>query len=80
MAMQFPRDDRPRPRLAWVGYVLAVVAGLVGAFFAYGFGLQISGRLLGILLALNGAAFCSIVAGALADRALRWAQRGRGAA
>jgi hypothetical protein len=37
----------------------------------YDFGLQISGKLLGVALALNAALFCSMVVDVLADRIVR---------
>ena len=50
-------------------YLLAALVGLVGS---YEFGRTIGGPLVGVVLALNGALFCSIVTGALAERLCRW--------
>lgn len=51
-------------------YVLAAAVGLVSG---YDFGSRIGGIFVGVVLALNGAVFCSIVVGAVAER---WLQRG----
>jgi hypothetical protein len=53
------------PRLV---YLLAAVAGMV---YSYDFGNVIGGPVVGVVLALNGAVFCSIVAGALAEKLRR---------
>jgi len=50
-------------------YMLAAVAGMI---YSYDFGKVIGGPLVGVVLALNGAIFCSIVAGALAEKLCRW--------
>jgi hypothetical protein len=50
-------------------YLLAAVGGMV---YGYDFGKLIGGPVVGVVLALNGAVFCSIVAGALAERLCRW--------
>jgi hypothetical protein len=50
---------------------LAALAGLVAG---YGFGGRIGGPLVGVVLALNAAVFCSIIAGALAERCFAWWQ------
>jgi hypothetical protein len=50
-------------------YLLAAVAGMV---YSYDFGKVIGGPIVGVVLALNGAVFCSIVAGALAEKLCRW--------
>ena len=52
-----------------LAYTLAALAGTVAC---YGFGNRIGGPLVGVVLALNGAVFCSIVAGALAERLCAW--------
>ncbi|WP_425261465.1 hypothetical protein ACPOLB_11310 [Rubrivivax sp. RP6-9] len=70
MTTQRPDSNRPARWRAWSGHALAAVAALVGAKFSYDFGLEISGRLLAWLLALNSAVFCALVVGALADRLL----------
>ena len=45
-----------------------VLAAVLGVLYGYDFGRVIGGPLVGVVLALNGAVFCSIVAGALAER------------
>jgi hypothetical protein len=61
--------DKPLQRgLLRLVYVLAAVAGMVTS---YDFGKLIGGPIVGVLLALNGAIFCSIVAGALAEKLCR---------
>jgi hypothetical protein len=50
-------------------YLLAAVAGMV---YSYDFGKVIGGPIVGVVLALNGAVFCSIVAGALAEKLCQW--------
>jgi len=44
------------------------VAGLAGAWASYDFGMQLGGPLMGVVAALNGAAICSLLVGALFDR------------
>jgi LytS/YehU family sensor histidine kinase len=39
-----------------------------GAAYSYGFGTLIGGPLVGVVLALNGAVFAALMAGALAER------------
>ncbi|KNZ32845.1 MAG: hypothetical protein AD742_09015 [Methylibium sp. NZG] len=51
--------------LVLAAYGAAIVAGLK---YGYDFGKQISGPILGVVLAVNGALFCSIVVGMLVDR------------
>ena len=58
--------------------LLTLLAALAGLVYSYDFGVQIGGPLVGVVLALNGALFCSIVAGALAERLRRaWPQATR---
>jgi hypothetical protein len=62
-------SDNPRRLqriLVPVAHGAAAVAGLK---YGYDFGAEISGKLLGIVLAINGAVFCSIVVGMVVDRA-----------
>jgi hypothetical protein len=55
--------------LRWLVNLGAAAAGM---YYSYGFGETISGPVVGVVLALNGAVFCSIVAGALVDQLRRW--------
>ena len=63
-----PTDNPRRPlrRILVLGaYGAAIVVGLK---YGYDFGAQISGTILGIVLAINGALFCSIVVGIVVER------------
>ena len=62
--------------LVLAAYGAAIVAGLK---YGYDFGKQISGPILGVVLAINGALFCSIVVGVLVEwlRQLRGGNRWR---
>jgi hypothetical protein len=55
--------------LVALAYALAALAGMV---YSYDFGKLIGGPVVGVVLALNGAVFCSIIAGALAEKLCRW--------
>ena len=70
--MQHPDSASVTPMQRWLvrlAYGLAAAAGMV---YGYDFGKVIGGPFVGVVLALNGAVFCSIVAGALAERLCRW--------
>ncbi len=60
----------PRTHL-WTGRAIAIAAGLIGAWYGYGFGAQISSALFGVLMAANGAAASTILASGLWDWLLR---------
>lgn len=62
------RAASARRRLVWL---VGVLAGLAGGVASYGFGQQIAGLWLALLLALNGGAFCALMAASVADRLLR---------
>jgi hypothetical protein len=49
-----------------------VLAAAAGALYGYDFGQLIGGAIVGAVLALNAAVFCSILAGGLADSLWRW--------
>lgn len=66
-------DGRWRTAVAWAVTLAAAVAG---AYYGYGFGKRISGTVIGVILAANGAVFCSVLASAAAERLLK---RRRGA-
>jgi hypothetical protein len=55
----------PRRVVLALVYVLAATIGLLAS---YDFGSRIGGMFVGVVLALNGAVFCSIVVGAVAER------------
>lgn len=54
---------------------LTLVAAVAGLVYGYDFGKLIGGPIVGVVLALNGAVFCSIMAGALAEKLCRWGPR-----
>ncbi len=65
-SMQTPRKPHPLQRLVVaLAYLAASAAGLK---YGYDFGAQISGKLLGVELAINSAIFGSILVAMLADR------------
>jgi divalent metal cation (Fe/Co/Zn/Cd) transporter len=51
--------------------LLCLLAGLAGMWFGYGFGLRISGVLIGVLAGLNTGALFMLTASSLADRLLQ---------
>jgi len=57
-----------RQVVALIAYALAIGAGLK---YGYDFGVQISGTILGVVLAINSAVFCSIVVGMFVEQAQR---------
>jgi hypothetical protein len=56
------------PAKRWLVRGFCVLAALAGWVYSYDFGRLIGGPFVGVVLALNGAVFCSVVAGALAER------------
>jgi peptidoglycan/LPS O-acetylase OafA/YrhL len=57
---------------------LAYAAALcIGAFYGFGFGMQVSGPWLGIVTAVNGAVFCALLVGAASDGISRLRRRDR---
>lgn len=67
----------PRPHRRWWLYALSLLAGLAAAPFGYDIGQRIAGPLLGWVMGLNSALFCTLIAGALLDRLARIMGRGR---
>lgn len=64
--MKTSANVRPLQRFAvWIAYA---VTALVGLEYGYDFGKEISGTWLGIVLAINGAVFGTIIVSMLADR------------
>ncbi len=57
--------------LQWAAWGTTLTAGVVGLLYGYAFGVRLSGTLLGVVLAVNGAALCSMVADALLERVAR---------
>jgi hypothetical protein len=65
----------PMPRLKhrwnqWLQWALQLLAGVAGLKFGFDFGYRVDGPWLGVLMALNSALFCSIMAGAVVGRLL----------
>jgi putative effector of murein hydrolase LrgA (UPF0299 family) len=52
-------------------WAVHLAAAAVGMYYSYDFGSTIGGPVFGVVLALNGALFCSIVAGALIEQVAR---------
>jgi hypothetical protein len=73
--LQLSRQAAQRVRTAgplqWGAWVLTLAAGVVGLLYGYAFGVRLSGTLLGVVLAVNGAVLCSMVADALLERVAR---------
>jgi hypothetical protein len=70
MARPESAEAQRAPR--WLVAAVSLLAALAGVVYSYDFGAQIGGPLVGVVLALNGALFCSILAGALVERLARW--------
>lgn len=67
-----PAETAPITALQrWLLRLVALTAALLGMVYSYDFGQVIGGPIVGVVLALNGAVFCSIVAGALAEKLCR---------
>lgn len=54
--------------LKWLVRGCAGCGALVAGWACYGFGTQVSGVLLGVVAAINGALFGALIAGTLADQ------------
>jgi hypothetical protein len=65
-----PTPPRPSRSNGTLIRGITVAAGLVGMLAGFDFGNRLSGMLIGALMALNGAIFCSILAAAVAERLL----------
>jgi hypothetical protein len=57
--------------LQWTAWLATLAAGVVGLWYGWAFGVRLSGTLLGVVLAVNGALLCSMVADALLERVAR---------
>lgn len=68
MAHPEHRSTSPVRLWLWLPRLVYALAAMIGAIYSYDFGSIIGGPLVGVVLALNGAVFCSVVAGALAER------------
>jgi hypothetical protein len=60
------------PARRWLPRLASLLAAVAGANYSYDFGALIGGPLVGLVLALNGAVFGSVLAGALAERLCSW--------
>ena len=59
--------------------VIALVylaAAVLGAVYGYGFGLQISGQLMGVVTAATGAVFCTLLVSGAIGQLLKWLRAG----
>ncbi|HRD95684.1 MAG TPA: hypothetical protein PLA97_04670 [Rubrivivax sp.] len=56
----------------WLVRLVHLLAAMAGMVYCYDFGQRIGGPFVGVVLALNGAVFCSIVASALVETLCRW--------
>lgn len=70
--MHHAEPDPTTPLQRWLVRLVYVLAAVTGTLYGYDFGKVIGGPLMGVVLALNGAVFCSIVAGALAEKLCQW--------
>jgi len=70
--MQHADPAPATPLQRWLLRLVYVLAAVTGMVYSYDFGKVIGGPIMGVVLALNGAVFCSIVAGALAEKLCRW--------
>jgi hypothetical protein len=68
MASVDPFSRRAPPASRWVPWALQGAAAIGGAAWGFDFGLQVSGPLLGLVAAINGAAFAAVLAGAAVNR------------
>ena len=57
--------DRARTTIARAA---ALAAALIGMWFGFDFGQRIGGTVVGVVLAANGALFCSILVAAVVER------------
>ena len=65
-----PSSTNPARR--WLPRLASLLAAVVGAIYSYDFGALIGGPPVGVVLALNGAVFGSVVAGAFVEKLCRW--------
>lgn len=64
------RGGTPRPAPQWALWAVQGAAAIGGAVWGFDFGIQVSGPVLGLLAAVNGAAFAALLAGATTSRLL----------
>lgn len=72
------RRNAAGPLLTRAVIALVYLAGAaLGAVYGYGFGVQIGGPLMGVVTAVTGAVFCTILISGGIDRLLAWLRSGR---
>jgi len=59
---------RSRPLRTWLMAMAYLLAAAAGVKWGFDFGHRISGTVLGVVLAINGALFCSFIVGVVVDR------------
>jgi len=52
----------------WLAWIAAAISGLVGMYYGFEFGSRLNGLWFGVLLAVNGALFCSILVAAAVEK------------
>ena len=78
MAATQSRPSSAGPLITRGIIALVYLAGAaLGAVFSFGFGLQIGGPLMGVVTAVTGAMFCTILISGAIDQLLRWLRSGR---
>jgi len=70
--MPHPEATTPNAARRWLPRLASLLAAAAGAIYSYDFGTLIGGPLVGVVLALNGAVFGALMAGALVDRLRSW--------
>jgi hypothetical protein len=61
-------SEAAMPPLRWFALGLNLAATAAGAWLCFDFGARAGGGLIGVMAAINGAALCSLLTSALADR------------
>jgi hypothetical protein len=72
--MPHPEATTSNPARRWLPRLVSLLAAAAGALYSYDFGALIGGPLVGVVLALNGAVFGAVMAGALVERLRSWRQ------
>ena len=65
-----------RPAGRYAVWAVQAVAALLGAAWGFDFGVQVAGIFLGVVAAINCAAFAALLAGAAMHRLLSFGRRG----
>ena len=72
--MRHAEPTHPSPAWRWLPRLASLLAAAAAAIYSYDFGALIGGPLVGVVLALNGAVFGAVMAGALVERLRSWTQ------